>query len=109
VPEVNGAKWNVCSVVGDWIPLPNNDIRSRLPVEIIRDKNLEVIVRTDGKRRVVDPKTAWHEFLGKGAGRAKCGSVNAETKCLAIKERYNQMKAKARQLIELSEGQSRNP
>lgn len=44
LPAVDGAKWDVCSVVGDWIPLSNNDIRSKLPVEVLRTKYPEVLI-----------------------------------------------------------------
>jgi hypothetical protein len=41
----------------------------------------------------------WFEFTGKGAGRAKCGHVDAERKCAEYAQRYEQMKLKARKVI----------
>lgn len=49
----------------------------------------------------------WFEFTGKGAGRAKCGHVNAEQKCAEYTRKYEQMKAKAKAVIARSEAQDR--
>ena len=44
----------------------------------------------------------WFEFTGKGAGRAKCGHVNAAKKCAEYARTYEQMKADAESIISRS-------
>lgn len=41
----------------------------------------------------------WFDFTGKGAGKAKCGHVNADQKCSEYTAKYEQMKNEALKLI----------
>ncbi len=45
------------------------------------------------------PGEEYFEFTGKGAGRAKCGHAQAETKCAEYAAKYEQMKAAAEDLL----------
>ena len=44
-------------------------------------------------------RDAWFEFTGKGAGRVKCGSVDADRKCAEYAQKYAQMKAEVQGLV----------
>jgi hypothetical protein len=82
-----------------WKPLPADDIRSRLPVDVINAHHPEILIRYDGTREIADPESEWFVFTRKGAGRAKCTSANADAKCRAYAERYDAMKQRARALL----------
>jgi hypothetical protein len=98
--DIEGAKWGPYQTFAySWMELPPNDIRSRLPVEIIREKYPEVRVNHEGKREIEDPASLWFEFTGKSAGRVKCSSTNAESKCQEYAQKYDAMKIAARALI----------
>jgi hypothetical protein len=43
-------------------------------------------------------REAWFEFTGKGAGRVKCGSANADQKCAEYSAKYEQLKAEVQSL-----------
>jgi len=43
-------------------------------------------------------RDAWFEFTGKGAGRVKCGSVDADRKCAEYSAKYSQWKAEVQDL-----------
>jgi hypothetical protein len=101
LPGVEGASWGPHRTVAmSYVPLPRDDVRARLPAETIRANHPEVILCFDGRREIADPSSEWFEFTGKGAGRVKCGSPNAEAKCREKADSYAAMKAKARALID---------
>lgn len=101
LPGVQGANWGPFRTwTYAYLDLPANDIRARLPAEVIRAKHPEVLISYDGRRRVEDPASRWFEATGKGAGRVKCHSPAAEAKCREYVERYAAMKAAARTLID---------
>lgn len=98
---VEGASWGPYhSVAHRYVELPKNDIRARLPDDVICANHKDVLIRYDGKREIADPNSCWFEFTGKGAGRAKCDSPAAEAKCREVAVRYTAMKEAARGLIE---------
>lgn len=96
---VEGAIWKPCYVFGNQVELPKQDIRSRLPVEIIRANHPDISIRYDGRRMINDPSSEWYEFLGKSSGIIKRSSAKAEQKCAEHTERYLQMKEKAKRLL----------
>lgn len=71
-----------------------------LSLKNLRKLRVTVLIRYDGKRLVEDPASQWFEATGKGAGRVKCDSPQAETKCRAYAERHAALKAAARALID---------
>ena len=84
----------------DWYrSTPNDDVRAHLPKEVIEANHPEVRIHYDGKRVIDDPSSLWFEFTGKGAGRAKCGSARAESKCKEFCERYAEMKQRAETMV----------
>lgn len=100
-PSVEGASWGPFRTVAySHMELPSSDIRSHLPVEVIRTQYPEVLIRFDGKREIDDPNSRWIEFTGKGAGRVKCGSPNAEQRCREYTKLYVAMRQAARVLID---------
>lgn len=98
---VDGAAWGPFHTIAyRQLILPSSDIRARLPEEVIRTNHPEVTICFDGRREIDDPDSRWIEFTGKGAGRVKSGSPNAEQRCHECAERYDAMKKAARRLIE---------
>jgi hypothetical protein len=98
---VEGAAWGPYRTVAySRIELPQSDIRAHLPEEVIKTKYPEVIVEYDGTRKIEDPASRWFEFTGKGEGRVKCSSSNAEVRCREYAERYYEMKQAAKVLID---------
>ena len=81
------------------IQLPNDDIRSRLSDDVIREKHPEIMIYYNGERHIDDPSDTWFEFTGKKAGRTKVGSSKEKEKCDAYSERYESMKEQARRII----------
>jgi hypothetical protein len=81
------------------IDVPSDDIRSRLPEEVIRLRHPEVFIRHDGRRTIPDPASQRFNFTGTGAGSVKCGSPNVEAKCRQYAERYELLKQQARVII----------
>jgi hypothetical protein len=98
---VEGTTWGPHQIYAySHIEVPRDDVRAHLPADVIREKHPEVTVRYDGKREMQDPASTWFEFTGKGAGRVKCSSSNADAKCREFAARYAAMKARARELID---------
>lgn len=98
---VDGAAWGPFRTVAyRHITLPSSDVRAQLPEVVIRRNFPEVLIRFDGKREIDDPDSRWFECTGKGAGRIKCGSPEAEQRCVDYAERYDAMKQAARSLID---------
>jgi Leucine-rich repeat (LRR) protein len=97
---VEGATWGPYRTVAtSRLELPSDDFRNHLPVELIRAQHPEVLVRYDGKRLIEDPDSRWFEFTGRGAGKVKCSSSTAEARCRERAEQYDQMKKRARSII----------
>jgi hypothetical protein len=97
---VEGATWGPYRTWAySHIELPRDDVRAHLPEEVIRSRHPEVTIAFDGKRTIEDPASRWFEFTGKGAGRVKCDSASAGSKCREYAERYQAMKKQARALI----------
>lgn len=97
---VEGAVWGPFNTwASAYIELPTHDIRAHLPEDVIRKNHPEVVLSFDGGRRIGDPDSEWFEFTGKGAGRVKCSSPNAESKCKEFALRYAAMKAEAQALL----------
>ena len=95
-----GARWGAYRTVAtDWIEVPADDIRSRLPPETIRTRHPEVLIRHDGRREIEDPDSLWHEFTGRAAGRVKCSSKTAQAKCNDRVAGYEEMRRKARSIL----------
>jgi hypothetical protein len=110
LPGVQGAHWGPFrSWTYAYVELPADDIRARLPAEVIRANHPEVQLAYDGKREVEDPASRWFEATGKGAGRVKCQSPAAEAKCRHYAERYAAMRAAARTLIDRTHRHSSRP
>jgi hypothetical protein len=99
--QVDGANWGPYKkVAATQIPLPSNDIRTHLSVDVIKAQYPEVTICFDGRRLIDDPDSYWFEFTGKGAGRIKCGTAKANGKCVEAEKRYEAMKQAARLLID---------
>jgi len=97
---VEGANWGPYqTVAASQIELPSDDLRAHLPVDVIRARHPEVLVRYDGKREIDDPASRWFVFTGRAAGRVKCSSPTAEARCREQSERYATMKKQARSVI----------
>lgn len=86
------------------IPLPNDDIRAHLPVDVLKADHPDVYVDSFGQRMVSDPDSIVFEFLGKGSGSIKSRSKNAVQKCEAVLASYEGLKEDARVLIASSFG-----
>ncbi len=98
---VKGATWGPYRKTAyRQIPLPGSDVRSRLSDENLRARHPEVLIRYDGGREIDDPESAWFEFTGKGAGRAKCDHPSTARKCHEMEREYEASKLKARQSID---------
>jgi len=81
------------------IPLPKDDIRSRLSEKEIEDKHPEVRIIYTGEREIDNPEDLWFEFIGKGAGRVKQTSKNCRSKCSEYHKEFEQMKEEAKTFI----------
>jgi len=100
LPNVEGASWEPFTRHGySRIPVPPDDIRARLPDELIRSNHPEVYISYKGGRFIDDPENEWFEFTGKKAGRAKCNSPKSKEKCDEYTKKYQLMKEKARKVI----------
>ncbi len=110
LPGVEGSSWGPYrSVAHRYIDLPRNDVRARLPDDVIRANHPDVILRYDGRREIADPTSIWFEFTGKGAGRVKRNGSAADAKCREQATRYNELKEAAWALIERSRGETSVP
>ena len=97
---VEGANWEpYYRYAYSSIPLPRDDVRYHLPDDAIRKNHPEVTITYTGERTINNPKDEWFEFTGKGAGRAKCGSSNSESKCAEYASHFESMKEEARKII----------
>ena len=97
---VERASWGSYGTRADSeLEVPDDDVRAHLPKEVIEANHPEVRIHYDGKRVIDDPSSLWFEFTGKGAGRAKCGSARAESKCKEFCERYAEMKLRAETIV----------
>lgn len=101
LPGVEGASWGPFQT---WtyarLELPNDDVRSHLPEEVLRANHPDVRIERDGKRTIGDPASSWFEATGKGGGRVKCSSPNAPAKCREYADRYEALKRQARAVID---------
>lgn len=99
--SVEGAAWGSFETVAhSQIQLADDDPRAYLSDDDVRLNHPDVSLRYDGKRFIRDPASLWFEFTGRAAGRVKCSSPSAQSKCLKKSEQYNIMKLQARALIE---------
>jgi hypothetical protein len=97
---VEGATWGPYRLWADsQIEVPPDDVRSRLPEDVIRSKHPDVTLRYDGKRMIDDPTSIWFEFTGKGAGRVKRDSATADARCQQAAVQYAALRERARTLI----------
>lgn len=97
---VEGATWGPYEARAEAeMELPDQDVRAHLPREVIEAKHPEVRIHYDGKRVIDDPDAVWFEFTGKGAGRVKRGSAQAESKCREFRDRYAEMKHQAKAVV----------
>jgi hypothetical protein len=100
LPGVEGASWGPYRTwTYAYIDLAPDDIRARLPEDVIRAQHPEVLLAHDGKRTIEDPAARWFEATGKSAGRVKCDSASAEARCRQYAERYAALRAAARTLV----------
>jgi hypothetical protein len=98
---VRGASFGPYEVVTHaWIPVPRDDVRAHLPKATLDAKHPDVVVTFDGRRQIPDPASQWFEFTGKGAGKVKCTSATAASKCREAADSYAAMKNDARALID---------
>lgn len=79
--------------------VPRDDVRSRLPEDVLEARHPEVTIIHGGVRVIPDPATEWFMFTGKGASRVKCTSAHAAERCRAYAEKYAEMRARAREVI----------
>lgn len=87
IPNVKGAVRDpVERVVWGTRPVPSDDIRSKLPVEVLKEKYPEVFITYDGRR--MEPFEWKYLFLGKGERSISCDSKTAEKRRAAHKARY---------------------
>jgi len=97
---VEGARWGAYRTwASSQVDVPTDDIRSRLPEDVIRSNHPEVTLRYDGRRTIDNPADLWFEFTGKAAGRVKCGSPTAEGRCAEYSGKFAAMKERAREVI----------
>lgn len=100
MPNVEGTEWKPINVWPyRYIELSENDIRMKLSEEEFRTQYPTSRVLYDGRREISDPDHEWFEFIGKKAGRIKCDSKNAHFKCEDFKLKYEEMKVRARKLL----------
>lgn len=100
IPHVEGAiRGAYTKVAYSTIQIPNNDIRSHLPEDIIQEKHPEIKIYYNGERHIDNPNDTWLEFTGKKAGRTKVGSSQEIEKRDAYSEQYESMKDQARAII----------
>lgn len=100
LPNIKGTQWAPCDIYTyRTLALPQDDIRARLPDEVIKANHPEITIYYDGSRMLKDPDSQWFEFLGKKAGRVKCSAANAQQKCNAFIEKFEFMKKEAQKII----------
>ena len=92
-------KRSLSPIIYSSIPLPRDDVRYHLSDAVIRANHPEVSIIYTGERTIKNPDDEWFEFTGKGAGRAKCGSSNSESKCKEFASIFESMKEEARKII----------
>lgn len=97
LPGVNGASWEpVWRTAYRSMPVPKDDIRARMPADLIRANHPDIHIWHDGQRMMDDPDSYAYEFLGKGARGIACSSAQAEKKRTEFDRRYESMKEAAR-------------
>jgi hypothetical protein len=105
LPNVNGARWEpTWRTAYRSMPLPKDDIRSRMPAELIRANHPDIHIWHDGQRMMDDPDSYAYEFLGKGARGIACSSAQAETKRSEFDRQYDVLKENARKLLDSTSG-----
>lgn len=98
--DVEGACWGPYRTwAASRVELPRDDLRAHLPENVLRARHPEVTVEYAGKRVIDDPESLWFEFTGRAAGRVKCSSRAAESRCREQSERYQALRERARTLI----------
>lgn len=98
---VDGAEWGPFYIYSySWNELPDDDVRTHLPEDVLKANHPDVVIRYDGKRIMSDPASEWVEFTGKAAGRVMRGSSTEAARCRAQAERYELLKQQARELID---------
>lgn len=100
LPQVQGTQIGpIIKFAQSRLEISKDDVRSRIPEEIIKLNHPDVFISYNGKRLINDPNSEWYEFIGKSAGRVKCNNPKAEEKCHEFIMKYNLMKEKAKVFI----------
>ena len=100
LPRVEGADWGAYTIFSyNYLPLPKDDVRYHLPVDVIKSKHPEILVYHDGQRKIPDPEEQYFRFTGKGIRRIRCISPKSIEKCDEYTKKYQLMKEEARELI----------
>lgn len=81
------------------MPLPKDDVRYHLPVDVIEKNHPEVRIIYTGERVIDDPEDTWYEFTGKGSGRVKLGSPKSDSRCAEYAAIFEEMKLEAKSII----------
>lgn len=101
LPNVQGANNEIYRRIAyGSLKLTNDDFRSQLSEEIIKEKHPEVRIVYNGTREINDPNTEWFEFIGKQAGRVKCNRPKADEKIEEFRQKYGQYKIEADRIIQ---------
>jgi hypothetical protein len=97
---VEGASWGPYRTwAARQIEVPPDDLRSKLPEEVILSNHPDVVLCYDGRRMIADPTSLWFEATGKGAGRVKCNTPSAAEWCKEHASRYAAMRERARSVL----------
>ncbi len=96
LPELEGAIFDPCKKWVPYMPMPEDDFRSKVSNSVIREKHPEVRIWSDGSRRVPDPAKSEYWFIGKGTRPIKCNSPKAQIRCAANKTKYEEAKIVAK-------------
>ncbi len=100
LPNVQGAVQELYSKIAyDSLKLSDDDFRSKLTDQEIRQEYPEVQISYDGTRTINDPDSEWFELLGRGAGRVKCNTPKTDEKIQEFKQKYEEFKREAEIII----------
>ncbi len=87
IPNVKGTvREPVERAAQQYRPIPNDDIRSKLATEVLKEKYPEILITSDGHR--YEPYDWKYLFLGKGERTISCNANTAEKRVAAHKARY---------------------
>ena len=98
-PDVDGAKQVPVQVSASrYLPLPVDDIRSKLPKDVIKARHPEVVFTYQG-RGSMDPEHTYYAFLGKGQRIIPCNYKTAAQRREQHQAHYDDMLQEARRLL----------